>query len=60
VRWQDTVRELAGHGHSQIIECGPGKVLSGLNRRIAKRPDLACLPLEDRATFEAALAATRA
>ena len=60
VRWQDTVRALAANGHAQIIECGPGKVLSGLNRRIEKRPDLACLALEDRATLAAALAATRA
>jgi len=59
VRWQDTVRALAANGHSQLIECGPGKVLSGLNRRIEKRSELACLALEDRATFEAALAATR-
>jgi [acyl-carrier-protein] S-malonyltransferase len=59
VRWQDTVRALIAHGPAQIIECGPGKVLSGLNRRIEKRPDLACLALEDRATFDAALAATR-
>jgi [acyl-carrier-protein] S-malonyltransferase len=59
VRWQDTVRALAANGHTQLIECGPGKVLTGLNRRIEKRPDLACLALEDRATFAAALAATR-
>jgi [acyl-carrier-protein] S-malonyltransferase len=58
VRWQDTVRALAANGHAQLIECGPGKVLSGLNRRIEKRPDLACLALEDRATLAAALAAT--
>lgn len=60
VRWQDTVRALGANGHAQIIECGPGKVLTGLNRRIEKRPDLACLALEDRATFDAALAATLA
>ena len=59
VRWQDTVRALAANGHAQIIECGPGKVLTGLNRRIEKRPDLAFFALEDRATFDAALAATR-
>jgi len=58
VRWQDTIRALAANGHAQIIECGPGKVLSGLNRRIEKRADLACLALDDRATFDAALAAT--
>jgi [acyl-carrier-protein] S-malonyltransferase len=59
VRWQDTVRALAANGPAQIIECGPGKVLTGLNRRIEKRADLACLALEDLATFAAALAATR-
>ncbi|HTV80158.1 MAG TPA: ACP S-malonyltransferase [Steroidobacteraceae bacterium] len=60
VRWQDTVAALAANGHAQIIECGPGKVLTGLNRRIAKRPELALLALEDAASLEAALAATRA
>jgi [acyl-carrier-protein] S-malonyltransferase len=60
VRWQDTVCALAANGHAQLIECGPGKVLCGMNRRIVKSPDLACLALEDRATFDAALAATRA
>ncbi len=59
VRWQDTVRALAANGHAQLIECGPGRVLTGLNRRIEKRADLACLALEDRATLAAALAATR-
>jgi [acyl-carrier-protein] S-malonyltransferase len=59
VRWQDTVRALAANGHAQIIECGPGKVLTGLNRRIEKRPDLAYLAVDDRATLDAALAATR-
>jgi [acyl-carrier-protein] S-malonyltransferase len=59
VRWQDTVRALAANGPAQIIECGPGKILSGLNRRIEKRADLACMALEDRAAFAAALAATR-
>jgi [acyl-carrier-protein] S-malonyltransferase len=58
VRWQDTVRALAANGHAQLIECGPGKVLTGLNRRIEKRPDLACLALEDRATLAAALRST--
>jgi [acyl-carrier-protein] S-malonyltransferase len=60
VRWQDTVRALAANGHAQLIECGPGKILSGLNRRIEKRADLACMALEDRATLAAALAATAA
>jgi [acyl-carrier-protein] S-malonyltransferase len=53
------VRSLAKAGVSQIIECGPGKVLTALNRRIEKRPGLDYLALEDLAAFDAALAATR-
>lgn len=59
VRWTDTVRALAAAGVAQIIECGPGKVLTGLNRRIEKRPGLDFLALEDSATLTAALAAVQ-
>ena len=59
VRWQDTVRALAAGGIGQLIECGPGKVLTALNRRIERRPDLQCLAVEDLASLDAALAATR-
>lgn len=59
VRWWDTVRALAATGIAQLIECGPGKVLTGLNRRIEKRPGLEFLALEDPASVEAALAATQ-
>jgi [acyl-carrier-protein] S-malonyltransferase len=45
-------------GVSQVIECGPGKVLTGLNRRIERRPGLEFLALEDPASIDAALAAT--
>ena len=34
VRWTDCVRTMASRGVTQTVECGPGKVLSGLNRRI--------------------------
>lgn len=34
VRWTDCVRTLIDEGVGTTIECGPGKVLSGLNRRI--------------------------
>jgi [acyl-carrier-protein] S-malonyltransferase len=34
VRWTETVRWLAGQGVTHVVECGPGKVLAGLTRRI--------------------------
>jgi len=59
VRWLDTVRALSATGIAQLVECGPGKVLTGLNRRIEKRPGLEFLALEDPASVEAALTAVR-
>lgn len=34
VRWVETIQALKARGHSHIIECGPGKVLSGMVKRI--------------------------
>lgn len=34
VRWTETIQKLASEGVTQTIECGPGKVLSGLTKRI--------------------------
>ena len=34
VRWVEIIEFFVEHGIKQIIECGPGKVLSGLNKRI--------------------------
>lgn len=34
VRWSDCVRELASSGVTRLAECGPGKVLTGLGKRI--------------------------
>ena len=59
VRWTDTVRALIETGVEEIIECGPGRVLTGLNRRIERRAGLEFLALEDPAAMDAALAATR-
>ena len=59
VRWSQTLQALATPGVAQVIECGPGKVLTGLNRRIERRGDLSFLALEDPASIDAALAATR-
>ncbi len=36
VRWVDTIQAFSNAGVTQIIECGPGKVLSGLIKRIDK------------------------
>jgi [acyl-carrier-protein] S-malonyltransferase len=59
VRWVDTVKSLVSTGIAQLIECGPGKVLTGLNRRVEKREGLEYLALEDAGSVEAALAATK-
>jgi len=53
VRWVETVEKMAADGADQFIECGPGKVLVGLNKRINKT--LATNALLDTATIEATL-----
>lgn len=60
VRWTQVVPALVATGISQVIECGPGKVLTGMSRRIEKRAGLEFLALEDAAGLQAALAATNA
>jgi [acyl-carrier-protein] S-malonyltransferase len=59
VFWAATVRTMIAAGATQIFECGPGKVLTSLNRRIDKNRDLTMLALEDPEAVEAALAAAR-
>lgn len=34
VRWVETVQKIAGSGVTHVVECGPGKVLAGLTKRI--------------------------
>lgn len=58
VRWVETVETLARRGVTRLIEFGPGRVLTGLVKRIDK--SLAAYPVYDRATLEAALAAVKA
>ena len=60
VYWSVTVRAMIGAGASQIFECGPGKVLTGLNRRIDKNKDIKMMALEDPASVEEALKVGRA
>lgn len=54
VRWTDTVRALAEAGLVLQAECGPGKVLTGLGKRIDVR--VKTLALTDGAALDAALA----
>ena len=57
VQWSETVRALAALGIRSLIECGPGKVLTALDRRIDR--SLECLALEDAASLQAALEAVK-
>ena len=54
VMWTDTVIRLGESGVSRIVECGPGKVLAGLNKRINK--DIEMLSFGDAATMASTLA----
>lgn len=54
VRWVESVEYIAAQGGTDLIECGPGKVLSGLNKRCAK--GVATHNLDSAAGLAAALA----
>lgn len=60
VRWTETVQAMVAGGARAVIECGPGKVLTGLNRRIEKNKDIAMLAIEDSASLQQALQAANA
>lgn len=55
VRWVETINAIAGQGIQQLVECGPGKVLAGLNKRINR--DMAAYTTSDVAGFNTALQA---
>src|SRR3569832_2487042 len=57
VRWVETIQSLAQCGVSAAVECGPGKVLAGLDKRIAR--DMTALPVFDPASLDEALAALK-
>ncbi|HHQ4923821.1 TPA: ACP S-malonyltransferase, partial [Aeromonas veronii] len=54
VRWTETVEKMANEGVTLEIEMGPGKVLTGLAKRIDKRVE--GVHANDAASFEQALA----
>jgi [acyl-carrier-protein] S-malonyltransferase len=57
VRWIECVEELARQGVTRVVEVGPGKVLSGLVKRIA--PAIETFNVEDAASLEKTLAALK-
>ncbi|MGN6579265.1 MAG: ACP S-malonyltransferase [Bordetella sp.] len=55
VRWVETIQAMKAQGVTHVVECGPGKVLAGLVKRIDG--DLVGMSIADPASLEAALAA---
>jgi [acyl-carrier-protein] S-malonyltransferase len=57
VRWVETINRMREMGVTHVIECGPGKVLAGMTKRIW--PEAQSFALADRASLEQALNAAR-
>lgn len=53
VRWVESMQTFAAQGVTRIAECGPGKVLTGLNKRILEK--VPTLALADAAAMDMAL-----
>ena len=53
VRWVETIQALSDTGVDKIVECGPGKVLAGLTKRIDKT--ITGLPVFDQRSLEKAV-----
>jgi [acyl-carrier-protein] S-malonyltransferase len=58
VRWIETIQSVAQQGATVVIECVPGKILTGLNRRI--EPTANCLAVSDVASLKIAVEALSA
>tara|TARA_B110000858_G_scaffold198527_1_gene266256 strand:+ start:6832 stop:7770 length:939 start_codon:yes stop_codon:yes gene_type:complete len=54
VLWVDSVKNMRASGVEKILECGPGKVLNGLIRRI--EPEISCFASEDPEALSSAIA----
>lgn len=54
VRWVETINKMSAEGVNTLIECGPGRVLAGLNKRIDR--SMQAIPVFDNASLEKALA----
>jgi [acyl-carrier-protein] S-malonyltransferase len=54
VRWIETVQFLGHKGVRRVVECGPGKVLSGMGKRIVA--DIEYIAIQDAAALAAAAA----
>ena len=57
VRWHETIRAMAGQGVSHVVECGPGKVLAGLTKRI--HDQMTGVPVFDEASLNEVLASLK-
>lgn len=55
VRWIETIQHFASHEVDTVIECVPGKILTGLNKRIDAH--LKCLAISDSASLATAIEA---
>ncbi|MFQ5995927.1 MAG: ACP S-malonyltransferase [Acidiferrobacterales bacterium] len=53
VRWVDTIQNMIASGVDALLECGPGRVLTNLNRRISR--DVQTLPVLDPDSLKQAL-----
>ena len=54
VRWHETIQAMAAQGITQVVECGPGKVLAGLTKRI--NDQVTGVPVFDEASLNEVLA----
>jgi [acyl-carrier-protein] S-malonyltransferase len=57
VRWVETIQTMAQLGVTHVVECGPGKVLAGLTKRISD--SMQSLAVTDKASLEQAIAAVK-